>query len=442
MPSMIQERTQSNGRTGFVYDISGDDITELVMTMTSNADVPFQFIGMIQNVKKALDRPEFVLMTLQNSGVVAGSAQYGGQAMTIQFVSPTQMTIIPQDGQKMTADMFCGADGFGFDDDEDDFDPFGSEFPVPDPRARSRELADRYGDPEEDDDDYHTVAPSQQTADTVKVSDWLLTIVLLAIPVVNIIVLILWLASKKTNQSKKNFLKVQLVLTLIGLLFAGLIGATFIMSGLAGALASGEATIAIVDTASLNAPAGDTQNEEDNNSGESGNEDGFNYDDFSAAAENTEDAEGNENAGEAGNAENAVSGGSMGEAMSENTTPEMGQLAQSNTGVLVIDSVSRITAPDNRSAAVIAMTLRNTTPVEATPRALLEIVAHQGQNTLSATFDPMEGFAPATFDMPIAPEQTGTFQICYYLADDQDLAIQAYAIDGHQLLLEASQPLH
>lgn len=58
---------------------------------------------------------------------------------------------------------------------------------------------------------------SNDANQTVSVGNWLLTFFLFTIPVVNIIVFIVWLASDSTPPSKKNFLIAWIVWFLIGM---------------------------------------------------------------------------------------------------------------------------------------------------------------------------------------------------------------------------------
>lgn len=83
----------------------------------------------------------------------------------------------------------------------------------------------------------HIVAYIQYTKSTVmseqkipSVGDWIITLLILSIPLVNFIVLIYWAVSKSTSPVKANFAKAALVwillITLIYIIFFGaLIGA-------------------------------------------------------------------------------------------------------------------------------------------------------------------------------------------------------------------------
>ncbi len=51
----------------------------------------------------------------------------------------------------------------------------------------------------------------EQHPPAVKTTDWLITILLVSIPVVNIIMLIIWAFSDSTNPNKSNFSKAALI---------------------------------------------------------------------------------------------------------------------------------------------------------------------------------------------------------------------------------------
>lgn len=57
----------------------------------------------------------------------------------------------------------------------------------------------------------------KQAAPVISVKDWLITILLLAIPIVNIIMLFVWAFGGGTNPSKANYAKAALIWALIGI---------------------------------------------------------------------------------------------------------------------------------------------------------------------------------------------------------------------------------
>jgi len=77
--------------------------------------------------------------------------------------------------------------------------------------------------------------PFQKQAEEVTLGDWMVTILLSAIPVVNLVMLFLWAFGSTTNPSKANWAKATLIWMVIGIvlaiLFFVVIG-TAILSGI------------------------------------------------------------------------------------------------------------------------------------------------------------------------------------------------------------------
>ena len=73
---------------------------------------------------------------------------------------------------------------------------------------------------------YHPVMPPAATS----TGEWVLTIFLMAIPLVNIILLFVWGFGSSTELSKKNWAKAQLIWMLIGIIVA--VAGTFIAAAL------------------------------------------------------------------------------------------------------------------------------------------------------------------------------------------------------------------
>lgn len=411
------------GTTGYVYDISGDDIDMLAQEMLANADAPFTFIGRIDGKQQNLSDPRHVGMTLARNGQVAATANVAGETVKIQLVG-TSMNIIPESGIQSTADMLVGAGSMGYADD-DDFDPFasaGESFPVPDPRARSQELADRYGDDEEDyyltEEIYQpAVASDASKGDVVGVGEWLLTVIILLIPVVNLVALIIWLVSKKTKQSKKNYLKVQIIFWIIALLLSAFTVVTALQMGVVDAL--------IAQQMGQTSAASQMYDEEDEDY------DNMNLDRRGNSNEN-ENENGNANANSNLNA-NAVPSNTVPE------TPAASELRQSTNGTINTDNIARATLPDGRSVAIVTLTAFNTTDMEAPASALFEFLGNQGQNSLEFNFEAVGGFDPSSVNMPIVAGAAGTFQVSFLLVDDQELTVHVISRLTNETVLEASQ---
>ncbi|MCD8478957.1 MAG: hypothetical protein LRZ88_01185 [Candidatus Cloacimonetes bacterium] len=75
-----------------------------------------------------------------------------------------------------------------------------------------------------------------QLAPVMTVGNWIVTMLLLIIPIVNIILLIVWAASSGENPNKKNWAIAQLIFMAIGVVLWLVLASTMIglMSSLAG----------------------------------------------------------------------------------------------------------------------------------------------------------------------------------------------------------------
>ena len=60
--------------------------------------------------------------------------------------------------------------------------------------------------------------------DPVSVSEWIITTIVMAIPLVNIVMPFVWAFGSGTKTSKANFFKAQIVMVLIGLFLYLLVG--------------------------------------------------------------------------------------------------------------------------------------------------------------------------------------------------------------------------
>lgn len=63
----------------------------------------------------------------------------------------------------------------------------------------------------------------ENKAEILSMWDYLLMLILLAIPVVNIIVCILWIVGKSGNPNRRNFAKAWLILAVVGTILSGIL---------------------------------------------------------------------------------------------------------------------------------------------------------------------------------------------------------------------------
>ena len=73
-----------------------------------------------------------------------------------------------------------------------------------------------------------TIKENEKKADVLSVWDYLLMLILLAIPVVNIIVCIFWIIGKNGSPNRKNFAKAWMILAVVGTILSGVL--TFAMT--------------------------------------------------------------------------------------------------------------------------------------------------------------------------------------------------------------------
>jgi len=61
----------------------------------------------------------------------------------------------------------------------------------------------------------------------MKIGDWIVTMLLLSIPIVNFVLIIMWAFGSNVNPSKKSYFQAYLILALIGTVIGILIGVLF-----------------------------------------------------------------------------------------------------------------------------------------------------------------------------------------------------------------------
>ncbi|WP_250228832.1 hypothetical protein [Anaeropeptidivorans aminofermentans] len=66
----------------------------------------------------------------------------------------------------------------------------------------------------------YTVPPSAPYREDLSLKDWLIILLLSAIPCVNIIMLLIWAFSANENPNKSNYAKAQLILMVIGIILS------------------------------------------------------------------------------------------------------------------------------------------------------------------------------------------------------------------------------
>ena len=76
---------------------------------------------------------------------------------------------------------------------------------------------------------------NRSSAPVMSRGDWIITMIVLAIPLVNIIMLFVWGFSSSTNPNKSNFCKAYLIFMLIAIVLFFIMGGAAIMTAMSGA---------------------------------------------------------------------------------------------------------------------------------------------------------------------------------------------------------------
>ncbi|MGA9341156.1 MAG: hypothetical protein WBV61_02335 [Rhodanobacteraceae bacterium] len=63
-----------------------------------------------------------------------------------------------------------------------------------------------------------------QSSPTISLGEWIITLIVLAIPLVNIIMLLVWGFSASTNPTKRNYCRAVLIFLVVGIILAFLFG--------------------------------------------------------------------------------------------------------------------------------------------------------------------------------------------------------------------------
>ncbi|MGA9422087.1 MAG: hypothetical protein WBW61_06965 [Rhodanobacteraceae bacterium] len=71
-----------------------------------------------------------------------------------------------------------------------------------------------------------------QTSPTISLGEWIITLIVLAIPLVNIIMLLVWGFSANANPTKRNYCRAVLIFIVVGIVLALLFGGLGMMSAM------------------------------------------------------------------------------------------------------------------------------------------------------------------------------------------------------------------
>lgn len=80
---------------------------------------------------------------------------------------------------------------------------------------------------------------NRSSAPVMSLGDWIITFIVLMIPLVNIIMVFVWGFSKTTNPNKANFCKAYLILMLISVVLFLVFGGMAFLSAMSGAPSTG-----------------------------------------------------------------------------------------------------------------------------------------------------------------------------------------------------------
>lgn len=71
---------------------------------------------------------------------------------------------------------------------------------------------------------------NQNTAEVVSLKDWLITLLILCIPLVNIVMMFVWAFGASTNPSKANYFKAQLIFVAVSIVLTIILWGTIFAS--------------------------------------------------------------------------------------------------------------------------------------------------------------------------------------------------------------------
>lgn len=275
MPTFQYETTNKTGKNVYVYSTRGESLAGVAQSISANGQGQPQFTyippgGMPPGQPVSIDQLD---ACMAQGGAIRGVITAGnGVSISAQFTT-SELMLIPADGQRKTCDATLGYDAAGMVPGymsgaaEPGYisDPYQQQQqqgyamqPQPDPYATSPYSTPAYGydqgydqgyvqqqsgydpnasyygdpmmqqpqpelvDPRAAQGDDPMLGEQQLGEDVVKTGSWVLTLILLVIPVVNIISIIMALVGKKTEKSKKNFIKAVVIMWVVQIIIVGL----------------------------------------------------------------------------------------------------------------------------------------------------------------------------------------------------------------------------
>ena len=467
MPQFQRAATNKRGTPVYMYALSpGESASAVAQTMSTSAASAPQFTyvepGAPVSGGHAVGAGQLDMM-LSRGGLVRGAlTTQTGSTVTIQ-IENGRIMLIPSDGQQATCDavLGIGGDGFGMGYGDpyssagtggfsDGFgggyqqqpqeqyygnngyggDPYGGGYgdtammPGTDPYGgygqpgdyQQQGFSDGFGSGYEGpalmeeeplaDPRAQQGSPTSKRNDgttPVKIGTWIITLILLAIPVVNIVFLIVSLASKKTNPSKKSYVGAVLILWIVCLV---------LMSG--SVMLFGDAITAALQNAGV----------------------------VSASTQTTNSAQ-NTNTSANANTATVVPGNGSDTAIGENVDT-FGDADGASDAVaspvsVTIDNSSILMQGDRR-VIVINANLTNNSADVVVPGNVLTINAMQGDSALAQFNSALDGFDPNSANIEIQPGTTGPFSVAFILGNEDPVDVDVMTVGSNEMLAENQFP--
>lgn len=450
MPSFVRSVDQHTGKIVYLYSIGGEDPVNVARQLIQNADAPFTYQGRIQGQTGTLPIENIGAM-LESGGEVAGQAMINSTSVIVRFMNPDEVSLTPADAIKATADMLMGLPGNSFDDADfgfggedfgepfggDSFGGYGDDGGFVDPRgAAASDMNNQalYND-------QAVVAAGGEQA--VGIGEWILTLILLAIPVVNLVFLIIWLVSKKTKKSKKNYLIVQLIFAALSIILAGLL-VFFARDALLTAIQNAGINV------NINGQAQQTQVENVNVPDVSDDDLVANQTGVNANSNQLANANANSNQLANSNAAaNANSNAANANANSEEDGTEVANGFSSDPAAdeikveATIDNLKISEVSPGVKIAIITSTMTNLGTSPISPHDALAISGTQGALTLNWVVDGTEDYDTTLINEQIPPGSAGTYQAAYYVdgANGNPVQVRIANMDTGAMLADQSIPV-